>query len=110
VKYRVEIDLSFDSKEDAQACLDYIEAIKAKAVSIEPSVATSPTLSMPKKARMYECRHDEGKPCSNYENVDFKAVEVKPWSPTAVAAAAEAKAIADAEAAKGATGATGGKA
>src|SRR4030042_718206 len=95
MKYRVEIDVSFDLKEDAQKCLDYIEGIKAKAVSVEPDVAVSPTLSMPKKARMYECRHDEGKPCSNYENVDFVAVEAKPWSPAAV----EAKAVADAEAA-----------
>ena len=92
MKYRVEIDMSFDSKEDAQLCLDYIEKVKAKAVSVEPMVSASPTLSMPKKARMYECRHDEGKPCSNYESVDFAVVEAKPWSPAAV----EAKAIADA--------------
>jgi hypothetical protein len=81
MKYRVEIDVSFDAKEDAVALLNYVEKVKGKAVAVEPSVATMPTLSMPKSCRMYECRHDETppKPCSNYENIDFVAKEEKVW-------------------------------
>jgi len=80
MKHRVEIDISFDNKADAVALLNYVETLKGKAVSVEPSVIKSPTLSMPKKAVMYECRHDEVPPqqCSNYENVDFVGIE-KVW-------------------------------
>lgn len=80
LKYRVEIDTSFTNKEDAVALMNYVEKIKDKAVSVEPTVKSEPTLSMPKTARMYECRHDEIPPqqCGNYEYVDFTTVE-KVW-------------------------------
>ena len=80
MKYRVEIDASFDNKEDAITLLNALEKVKSNAKSIQPSVSSEPTLIMPKKACVYECRHDEipPKPCSNYEYVDFGST-AKTW-------------------------------
>ena len=70
--------MSFDNKSDAIDLLNYVEKVKIKAVAVEPSIATDRTLSMPKKALMYECRHDEvpPQPCSNYQEIDFKGAEI----------------------------------
>ena len=74
MKYRIELDLSFDSEQDAIDLLNYIENIKSKA--FKPT--GSEKIACIRKARYHECSHDDPNPtqCKDYVNIDFDA-EVK---------------------------------
>lgn len=78
MKYRVEIDVSFDAKADALAILNYVEKIKDSAKSVASEKL--PPLNVPKIARLSECRHDEtpAQQCTGYESVDFSS-PMKEW-------------------------------
>lgn len=68
MKYRVRLDLSFDSETDARALMDYARALSASAVSINEG-RDNEEISFCD----YElCRHDEGLPCTRLERVEVK--------------------------------------
>ena len=68
-KFRVEIDVSFDSEQDAIDFLNHVEDIKVK--SWKP--AGTEKINCYQKCRYHECFHDEDPPkqCGDYVNVDF---------------------------------------
>lgn len=68
MKYRVRIDLSFNSEADAQALMAYAKGLSAKAVSINEGT-TSEEISF---SEMEICRHDEGLPCETLERVEIR--------------------------------------
>lgn len=68
MKYRVRIDLSFNSEADAQALMAYAKGLSAKAVSINEGTA-SEEISF---SEMEICRHDEGLPCETLERVEIR--------------------------------------
>lgn len=74
MKYRCEIDVSFDSEDDAVAFLNHIQDIKGK-VFIGTGTEKIPVL---KKCRYHECFHDENPPkqCGDYINYDLSKVEL----------------------------------
>jgi len=73
MRYRVEMDISFETEEQCLAMINVIKANKADIMSA--IVPASPTLSMPKSLRYSQCRHDEDPPaqCGPYINVDWNA-------------------------------------
>ncbi|TSA28629.1 hypothetical protein D4R71_00560 [bacterium] len=68
-KYRVQIDVSFDSEQDALDLMNHIENIKTKAYK-PTGIEKIPCY---RKCRYHECTHDDGNPvqCKDYVNVDF---------------------------------------
>ena len=71
MKYRVRMDLSFDSESDAQSLMNYAKALTDKAVSVnegEPNEEIS----------FYDleiCRHDDPSPvkgCEKLERVEIR--------------------------------------
>jgi hypothetical protein len=77
MKHRVEIDISFDNKQDAIDLLNYVEKVKSKAV--ETTSSKDPILSIKKTCSYHECKHDDTPPtqCGNYTNVNFSGIEVE---------------------------------
>ena len=69
MKHRLEIDISFDSEQDAIDLLNYIEGKKDKAY--KPSGEEK--INCHRKARYHLCTHDEvnSTPCEDYVNIDF---------------------------------------
>jgi len=68
MKYRVRLDLSFDSEAAAQSLVDYARVISSKAVSINEGKDNE-------EISFYEmeiCRHDENLPCERLERVEIK--------------------------------------
>lgn len=90
MKYRVEMDISFDTITE---CLEFIDHVKAATVNpidaIEPQ---GPSMTMPKFLRYSECRHDEvpPKPCSGYVTIDLESKTQKVVRVEAEIAAAKA--------------------
>ena len=70
MKYRVRIDLSFDSEADAQPLMAYAKGLAAKAVSTNEGT-TSEEISF---CEMEVCRHDEGLPCEKLERQEVRKV------------------------------------
>ncbi len=68
MKYRVRIDLSFDSEADAKSLMDYAREISGKAVSINEGRGDE-ELSF---CDLELCRHDEDLPCTKLERVEVK--------------------------------------
>ena len=68
MKYRVRIDLSFDSQSDAQQLMDYARGMTGKAVSINES-KDNEEISF---CDMEMCRHDEGLPCTGLDRVEIR--------------------------------------
>lgn len=71
-KFRCEVDISFDSENDAVAFLNLIQKIKNKmfkGTGLEKILIIA-------KTRYHECFHDENPPklCGNYINYDLKKV------------------------------------
>jgi len=58
MKHRVMVDLSFDTKADADEFIVSVQNAKAKASDVIKPVAN-----------YHECRHDEGKPCSPKQDI-----------------------------------------
>ena len=69
MKYRVEIDISFDNEADASKLIKEVEKLRKKAYKPK---GTEKILCF-RKARYHPCTHDEPdpQPCKNYINVDF---------------------------------------
>ncbi len=68
MKYRVRVDLSFDSKADAQSLMDYAKAATGKAVSINEG-SDNEEISF---SDLELCRHDEGLPCTRLDRVEVR--------------------------------------
>ncbi len=68
MKYRVRLDLSFDSESDAQALMDYAKQISGKAVSINEGRDNEEIAF----TSLERCFHDEvpTKPCERIERVE----------------------------------------
>ena len=68
MKYRVRIDLSFDTEADAQSLMAYAKNLSSKAVSINEGEPNEEIAFCD-----YEiCRHDEGLPCEKLERVEIR--------------------------------------
>jgi hypothetical protein len=68
-KHRVEIDISFDSEQDAVDLLNHIEEIKTK--PFKP--LGNEKIDCHRKTRYHKCTHDDADPtpCKGYVNIDF---------------------------------------
>jgi len=75
-KFRVELDVSFDTEKEAKALLNMVEKFKGKAYR---ETGAPRSLMVVTKCRYHECFHDEvpPKPCGAYVTVDFTAAEVQ---------------------------------
>ena len=68
MKYRVRIDLSFESEADAQSLMAYAKNLSGKAVSINEGEVNE-------EIAFYDleiCRHDEGLPCEKLERLEIR--------------------------------------
>jgi len=72
MKYRVRVDLSFDSQDDAQVLMDYAKALSNIAVSINEGMDNE-EISF---CDLEICRHDEGLPCTKLDRVEVRKLEV----------------------------------
>ena len=68
MKYRVRVDLSFDSEADARSLLDYTKTLTGKAVSINEGEANE-EISF---CELELCRHDEGLPCTRLDRLEVR--------------------------------------
>ncbi len=65
MKYRVTLDMFFDSEKDKDALIAVVKPFVGKAVSIKTG-GVSPESS---RATWHLCGHDEGKPCEPMQNI-----------------------------------------
>ena len=74
MKYRVRLDLSFDTETDAQALMDYAKQLSGKAVSINEG-SDNEEISF---VDMEICRHDESfqEGCTRLDRVEVRKAEV----------------------------------
>ena len=82
MRYRVRLDLSFDSETDAQALMDYAKQQLSKAVSLnegqdneEISFCDLEQCRHDEEISfcdLEQCRHDEGLPCTKLERVEVR--------------------------------------
>ena len=72
MKYRVRVDLSFESEADALALMVYAKELSGKAVSINEG-GDNEEISF---CDIEMCRHDEGLPCTRLERVEVRNAEV----------------------------------
>jgi len=68
MKYRVRLDLSFDSEADAQSLMDYARALAGKAVSVNEG-SDNEEISF---CDLELCRHDEGLPCTRLDRLEVR--------------------------------------
>ena len=68
MKYRVRIDLSFDSEADSRSLMAYAKSISSKAASINEG-RVNEELAF---CDLELCRHDEGLPCTKLERVEIR--------------------------------------
>ena len=68
MKYRVRLDLSFDSEADAQALIAYAKGLFSKAVSINEG-SDNEEISF---CDLELCRHDEGLPCTRLDRLEVR--------------------------------------
>jgi hypothetical protein len=71
-KYRVQLDLSFDSKADADSLENFAKTLISKAKNINEGEANEETSTI----HSHKCMHDEGKACA--AEVLTEAPRVKP--------------------------------
>ena len=74
MKYRVRLDLSFDTETDAQALMDTAKGLCSTAVSINEG-EDNEEISF---CDLEICRHDEGLPCTRLERVEVRKLGVAP--------------------------------
>ncbi len=72
MKYRVRLDLSFDSEADAQALMTYAKNLSRKAVSINEGRDNEEIAF----TDLEKCYHDEGGRCERVERVEVRNLEV----------------------------------
>ena len=67
--YRVEVDVAFNTEDDAIAFLNLLQEIKPKICVTEGT-----KIPIVARARYHECTHDDAEPkqCGNYINFDLK--------------------------------------
>ena len=68
MKYRVRMDLSFDSEDDAQTLMNYAKGLSSRAVSINES-ENNAEISF---CDLEICRHDEGLPCTRLDRLEVR--------------------------------------
>jgi len=68
MKYRVRIDMSFDSKDDAQSLMNRAKNLAGKAVSINEGKANEEITY----CDLELCRHEEGLPCTRLERQEIR--------------------------------------
>ena len=68
MKYRVRVDLSFDSEADARSVMDYAKSLSGKAVSLNEGESNEEIAF----CDLEICRHDEGLPCEKLERVEVR--------------------------------------
>ena len=68
MKYRVRMDLSFDSEADAQSLMTYATDLSDKASSINEGEPNEEIAF----CDLEICRHDEGLPCTRLERVEIR--------------------------------------
>jgi len=68
MKYRVRIDLLFESEADARSLMAYAKNLSEKAVSINEGEVNEEIAF----CDLEICRHDEGLPCEKLERVEIK--------------------------------------
>ena len=73
MKYRVRLDLSFNTKADAESLMAYAKNLSEKAVSINEGEVNE-EISF---CDLEICRHDEGLPCTKLDRVEVRKLEVK---------------------------------
>ncbi len=71
MKYRVRLDLSFDSEADAQALMNYAKRVSKKAVSIREGEVNEEIAF----CDLELCRHDEGLPCTRLDRVEVRKLK-----------------------------------
>jgi hypothetical protein len=71
MKYRVRLDLSFDSEDDARALMDYARVASVKAVSISEG-SDNEEIAF---CDLEICRHDEGLPCTRLDRLEVRKLE-----------------------------------
>jgi len=68
MKYRVRLDLSFESEADAQSLMAYAKNLSSKAVSINEGEVNEEIAF----CDLEICRHDEGLPCEKLERIEIR--------------------------------------
>ncbi|MDD5082724.1 MAG: hypothetical protein PHU08_05055 [Dehalococcoidales bacterium] len=68
MKYRVRLDLNFDSDSDALALMDYARGLSTRAVSINEG-RDDEEISF---CEIELCRHDEGLPCTRLDRLEVR--------------------------------------
>ena len=68
MKFRVRLDLSFESESDAKALMAYAKQLSSKAVSINEGAINEEVAF----CDLELCGHDEGLPCTNLERVEVR--------------------------------------
>ena len=72
MKYRVRVDLSFDTEAEARALMSYAKQLSAQAVSINEGEPNEEIAF----CDLELCRHDEGLPCTGLERIEVRNLEV----------------------------------
>jgi hypothetical protein len=73
MKYRVRLDLSFESEAEARALMTYARDLSGKATSINEGKVNEEIAF----CDLEICRHDEGLPCEKLERTEVRKLEVK---------------------------------
>jgi len=68
MKYRIRLDLSFDSEADARDLMAYARGLSGKAVSINEGEVNEEIAF----CDLEICRHDEGLPCEKLERIEIR--------------------------------------
>ena len=68
MKYRVRVDLSFDSEADARSLMSYVKALTGKAVSTNEGDVNE-EISF---CDLELCGHDEGLPCTKLDRLEAR--------------------------------------
>lgn len=68
MKYRVRVDLSFESEAEAQSLMAYAKELSGKAVSINEGEENEEIAFCDFEI----CGHDEGKPCQKLERIEIR--------------------------------------
>ena len=68
MKYRVRVDLSFESEADARSLMAYAKSASSLAVSLNEGRADEEVAF----CDLEICRHDEGLPCQRLERVEIR--------------------------------------
>ena len=70
MKYRVRLDMSFETEADALALMNFGKTLAAKAVSINEG-GENTEISF---CDMELCRHDEGLPCTRLDRIEVRKI------------------------------------